>query len=568
MWANVLKADAPLPTLDDKDDTGNEKERILVVDANAIISGIPLDRVGDRFFTIADVLHEIRDKKSRTYLSTLPYGIQTQEPTEDSVNRVLRFARETGDIHALSAADIKLLALSYQLEVQLYGGSRIATSAQPLDGLSTPGMTGFEAAAAAAAGTLAAPVPSSSLPGSTAPAGGPEGPGGAEPPQDEQDWSDEDDDEDDDDGWNTTGKSRNAVRRRDRNQRKWEEREAVRAVTAAEAEAEVAAAVVAKDVAGVAKDEAGVAKDEAVLAKEVDGEIGEESSEDSEDSEEDSEEEEYDGEDADEIQMVKFEEGAAEGAADGAEGKQGAEEEGEAAEEEVLMMNTTSRVSMLTADFPMQNVLLQMGLRLVAKDGSQITRLSRWALRCTACMFATKQAGRMFCPRCGNMTMERVEVTVGADGAEYLGVRKKHVLRGTSMTMERVGVTVGADGAEYLGVRKKHVLRGTRYSLPKPKRGGRGAGPEPILREDMMMLKMKKKLRRAKAKEAAIAAGDIDGLNPFAPEFGQDTWFQGQVHAGNKPRNNDRLEIDGLNPFAPGVWPEHLVPGSGSRWKY
>ena len=49
-----------------------------------------------------------------------------------------------------------------------------------------------------------------------------------------------------------------------------------------------------------------------------------------------------------------------------------------------------------------------------------------------------------------------------------------------------------------------------------------------------MLLRMKKKMRRQAAKEAAIAAGEVQGLNPFAPEFGQDTWFQGQVQAGNK----------------------------------
>ena len=35
--------------------------------------------------------------------------------------------------------------------------------------------------------------------------------------------------------------------------------------------------------------------------------------------------------------------------------------------------------------------------------------------------------------------------------------------------MERVEVTVGPDGAEFLGVRRKHCLKGTRFSLPKPK---------------------------------------------------------------------------------------------------
>ncbi len=30
-------------------------------------------------------------------------------------------------------------------------------------------------------------------------------------------------------------------------------------------------------------------------------------------------------------------------------------------------------------------------------------------------------------------------------------------------------MSVGPDGAEFFGVRKKHVLRGTKFSLPKPK---------------------------------------------------------------------------------------------------
>jgi rRNA maturation endonuclease Nob1 len=36
--------------------------------------------------------------------------------------------------------------------------------------------------------------------------------------------------------------------------------------------------------------------------------------------------------------------------------------------------NLTSNVLCVTADFAMQNVLLQMGMRLMAQDGRQITR--------------------------------------------------------------------------------------------------------------------------------------------------------------------------------------------------
>lgn len=49
-----------------------------------------------------------------------------------------------------------------------------------------------------------------------------------------------------------------------------------------------------------------------------------------------------------------------------------------------------SSVCSVTADFAMQNVLLQMGLRLVTPDGRRVSTLSRWVLRCTACYGVTK----------------------------------------------------------------------------------------------------------------------------------------------------------------------------------
>lgn len=56
-----------------------------VVDANAIISGMQLDRLGDTAVTIPAVLAEIRDAASRQRLATLPLGINTMEPNEESV---------------------------------------------------------------------------------------------------------------------------------------------------------------------------------------------------------------------------------------------------------------------------------------------------------------------------------------------------------------------------------------------------------------------------------------------------------------------------------------------------
>ena len=131
-----------------------------------------------------------------------------------------------------------------------------------------------------------------------------------------------------------------------------------------------------------------------------------------------------------------------------------------------------------------QNVALQMGLRLIAPDGLRITRLQRWVLRCHACFGVTRDVGRHFCERCGNAALQRVTLTVGADGAECVGVRKRH------------------------------NLRGTRYSLPAP-RGGRYA-VNPVLREDQLAA-----MRLPSRGNKPRPESDV-----FAVEFSQDVLFE------------------------------------------
>jgi len=61
-----------------------------------------------------------------------------------------------------------------------------------------------------------------------------------------------------------------------------------------------------------------------------------------------------------------------------------------------------SSVASVTADFAMQNVILQMGLRLVAPNGMRIKQLSRWVLRCSACFKITKVSSLA----CGNCPLD------------------------------------------------------------------------------------------------------------------------------------------------------------------
>jgi|LauGreDrversion4_1035100.scaffolds.fasta_scaffold148854_1 hypothetical protein len=84
-WASVLKApqnpaaDVAPPT------TAEGPKSIAIVDANAIINGLRLEHLASSFVTIPEVLDEIRDKQSRQFLATLPFPIETREPSDESV---------------------------------------------------------------------------------------------------------------------------------------------------------------------------------------------------------------------------------------------------------------------------------------------------------------------------------------------------------------------------------------------------------------------------------------------------------------------------------------------------
>lgn len=139
-------------------------------------------------------------------------------------------------------------------------------------------------------------------------------------------------------------------------------------------------------------------------------------------------------------------------------------------------------VACVTADFPMQNILLHMGLPLLAPNGKRIRELHVHGLRCSACNFTTRKVARIFCPKCGNKD-----------------------------TLEQVPVILADGGQEEYGYVTRHKLRGTRYSLPKP-RGGRH-DVQPILREDVLLARLPKSSGKKKTSE------DV-----FACEFGPDTW--------------------------------------------
>ena len=93
----------------------------LVVDSGAIIKAERLEHVAEQYWTVQEVIDEIRDSKSKHILNTLPYELKTRVPSSECMNAVIEFSKKTGDFRGLSVPDLKVLALTYMFEKEEVG---------------------------------------------------------------------------------------------------------------------------------------------------------------------------------------------------------------------------------------------------------------------------------------------------------------------------------------------------------------------------------------------------------------------------------------------------------------
>ncbi|KZM28663.1 20S-pre-rRNA D-site endonuclease nob1 [Ascochyta rabiei] len=101
---------------------------------------------------------------------------------------------------------------------------------------------------------------------------------------------------------------------------------------------------------------------------------------------------------------------------------------------------TQMDVASMTIDFAMQNVLLQMNLKLITTNMQRIKKLSSKVLRCHACFQIVKDMSKQFCPRCGGATLARVSCSTNAKGEFHIHLAKNYT----------------------------YNKRGDKYSIPKP----------------------------------------------------------------------------------------------------
>ncbi|GAA5824477.1 hypothetical protein JCM3770_003722 [Rhodotorula araucariae] len=123
---------------------------------------------------------------------------------------------------------------------------------------------------------------------------------------------------------------------------------------------------------------------------------------------------------------------------------------------------TIMKAAVLTGDFAMQNVALQMGLNVLGSGGKRVREVRTWVLRCHACFKLCKNPEKRFCPSCGGATLLRTSIT-------YVPVSPQHP-QGYIL---------------HLKSNFNYRLRGTQFSMANPKMGKAGGNhAEMVVRED------------------------------------------------------------------------------------
>ncbi|XP_048211166.1 RNA-binding protein NOB1 [Perognathus longimembris pacificus] len=365
----------------------------VVADAGAFLKDAPLQDFGRHIYTIREVVSEIRDRATRRRLAVLPYELRFKEPRPECVRRVTEFSKKTGDYPSLSATDIQVLALTYQLEADFVGVShlkqepekvRVTSSIQHPE---TPlHISGFH-------------LPSK-----------------PKPPAEPSD----------------------------------------RGLAADGAESlEFSSFVFWRSPLPNIDQE----------LQELLLEGGEEEEEEKEDGFEDRKEDSDD---------------------DGGGWITPSNIKQIQQELEQCDEPKDVRVGCVTTDFAMQNVLLQMGLHVLAVNGMLIREARSYILRCHGCFKTTSDMSRVFCAHCGNKTLKKVSVTVSDDGTLHMHFSHNP---------------------------KVLNARGLRYSLPTPKGGKYAVSPH--LTEDQRFPQLRLS-RKAKQKTDVFAPDYIAGLSPFA----------------------------------------------------
>ncbi|BFG31703.1 hypothetical protein CerSpe_179770 [Prunus speciosa] len=573
-WSNIVKKQAePKPQTSESNATtqvlvesckSSKGIAIAVVDANAIIQGgESLSHRADKLVSVPEVMDEVRDPVSRHRLAFVPFQVQTMEPSPEALNKVIKFARATGDLQTLSDVDLKLIALTYTLEAQIHGTENLRDCPPPVHtvnvrrlpekdlpgwGNNVPNLEEWEALENATEDNVnpssrILPLKNISLNVMDSDSRSVDG-SAVEVKSDAHSENQEDGlgierrprrnfpkkkeinmegkkmvsdgidasqgQFDDNAGDWMPAVSRSTHRRFLRRKARREANEALSEKDAQQDAEENASGNIHEEARGQdqslpvdskeACPENGISE-VSEMTKAKNGDEGLSSILKQTRLEEDELRALHEGKELDdveandpeaeeattdnnvnldveggEVEMINEELDHLEISSQTNESVDTSNLNDDHSEQSWMVRSLSeSSVACITSDFAMQNVILQMGLRLLAPGGMQIRQLHRWILKCHACNTVTGEIGKIFCPKCGN-----------------------------GGTLRKVAVTVGENGIVLAARRPRIILRGTRFSLPLPQGGRDAITKNLVLREDQLP----QKFLHPKTKKKANKEGD------------------------------------------------------------
>ncbi|NXF12253.1 NOB1 protein, partial [Smithornis capensis] len=424
----------------------------VVADTGAFLSAAPLQDIADALYTVPEVLAEIRDRPTRRRLAALPCELRVRRPRPDLLRLVTEFSKKTGDYPSLSAADLQVLALACELQADTGGPGclrweprdKVRFSSSPRHPEAPLHLAGFHLPAKGSPGGPAGLRDRPAPPRHTQPAQRPTSPERRpEPPDCDRFGSFL--------YWRPPLPSIEEelqellVRPAPSRSPRRHSRLAFPEPSCRPASTQSAQAI----------DHPEPPEE---LQSPADGaSAGEE--------EEDEEEEESD--DKGWITPSNL--------------KQAQQDTGHCDTAPVGV-----QVGCVTTDFAMQNVLLQLGLHVLAVNGMLIRQARSYILRCHGCFRTTSDMTKVFCPHCGNKTLKKVAVSVRDDGSLHM-----HFSRNPKVLNPR----------------------GLRYPLPAPQ-GGKHAN-NPHLVEDQRFPQQRLS-RKARQKTNVFDPDYLAGLSPFA----------------------------------------------------
>lgn len=378
----------------------------LVLDTGAIIRNEPsvstLIGQSESLITVPAIISEIRDATTRSRVETtlMPF-LKLRTPTAASMKFVTDFARRTGDLAVLSKPDLQIIALTYEIDCERNGGDwrlkKMPGQKQVNGAPPTKNESKEQAPAEQVAGTQPKPfAPAPAAPWAKLAGGGSERPTHIEADK--------------------TGQSAVVT-------------EKVEPATEVEPETSIPD--------GEEKTDGGVALDSTPDMTDRFAEIA------LEDTPQPTE-----PQPAADSEAPKIEPTQTQATTDSAEAEAEAESDAHSSDDgggwitpsnlkrKQAADNTTSskleittpeeslQVAVLTTDYAMQNVLLQIGLHLISPSLHRIRHLKTHILRCQACFQTTKEMSRQFCSKCGKPTLTKVSCSTSANGEFKLHLKR------------------------------------------------------------------------------------------------------------------------------------------------